>query len=77
MNRKAKSILLIPKGELRKVLGMDKSYSDEDLLTMLKEALSVLVDLGWYGDIQIQVGKYKNGRMKDVLLMPFVKTSQA
>ncbi|MCH3955160.1 MAG: hypothetical protein LKE44_08200 [Eubacterium sp.] len=77
VERNALDYPIIPKGELRKVLGMDKSYSDEDLLTMLKEALSVLVDLGWYGDIQIQVGKYKNGRMKDVLLMPFVKTSQA
>lgn len=64
---------IIPKGKLRKVLGMDKTYSDEDLLTMLKEALSVLVDLGWYDDIQIRVGKYKNGHLKDVLLMPFVK----
>lgn len=77
VERNALDYPIIPKGELRKVLGMDKSYSDEDLLTMLKEALSVLVDLGWYDDIQIQVGKYKNGHMKDVLLMPFVKTSQA
>ena len=68
---------IIPKGELRKVLGMDKTYSDEDLLTMLKEALSVLVDLGWYDDLQIRVGKYKNGHLKDVPLMPFVKISQA
>jgi ribosomal protein L37AE/L43A len=77
VERNALDYPIIPKGELRKVLGMDKSYSDEDLLTMLKEALSVLVDLGWYDDIQIQVGNYKNGNLKDVLLMPFVKISQA
>jgi plasmid replication initiation protein len=77
VERNALDYPIIPKGELRKVLGMDKTYSDEDLLTMLKEALSVLVDLGRYDDIQIQVGKYKNGHLKDVLLMPFVKTSQA
>lgn len=77
VERNALDYPIIPKGELRKVLGMDKSYSDEDLLTMLKEALSVLIDRGWYDDIQIRVGKYKNGHMKDVLLMPFVKISQA
>lgn len=73
VERNALDYPIIRKAELRKILLMDKSFSDEDIMTMLKEALGVLVDLGLYSDIQIQVGRYKNGNMKDVLLVPTVK----
>jgi plasmid replication initiation protein len=61
---------IIRKGELRKILRMDKNNSDEDLLQVLNRSISVLVDLGWYEKIEVMPSLYKNGNLKDVMLVP-------
>jgi plasmid replication initiation protein len=67
---------IIRKGELRKILRMDKNNSDEDLLQVLNRSISVLVDLGWYEKIEVMPNLYKNGNLKDVMLVPILPKAE-